>query len=89
MTTTADDRSPAATGGSVADVIERLIGEFEDRLALHVIARAALGCRRDLDCSPTAALPELLERLARRRLLDVAAGAGPAGAVHVPGARPA
>lgn len=54
----------------VADVTERLMAEFEDRLELSLIARVVLGCRRDLACSPAAALPELIERLARQRLLD-------------------
>lgn len=64
---------PHGTGGrSVADIVEHLMDEFGHRLELHVIARVVLGCRADLDCSPAAALPELIERLARQRLLDTA-----------------
>jgi hypothetical protein len=54
----------------VIDVTERLMAEFEDRLHLDVITGIVHDCRRDLDASPAAALPELVERLARQRLLD-------------------
>lgn len=55
----------------VVDVTEQLMAEFEDRLGLEVISRVVNGCRRDLDCISALALPEMLERLARQRLLDV------------------
>lgn len=55
---------------TVADVIEQLGAEFEDRFALDEISGVVRRCRTDLDCSPAAALPELVERLARQRLLD-------------------
>lgn len=54
----------------VIDVTERLMAEFEDRLELNVISRVVSGCRRDLEGTPNGPLPELLERLARQRLLD-------------------
>lgn len=54
----------------VIDVTERLMAEFEDRLGLNVITGVVNRCRRDLDGTPTGPLPELLERLARQRLLD-------------------
>lgn len=54
----------------VADVVERLMAEFQGRLGLARVAQTVLGCRRDLTGTPTAALPELIERLARQRLLD-------------------
>jgi hypothetical protein len=56
----------------VIDVTERLMAEFEDRLDLSVISRVVSGCRRDLEGTPAGPMPELLERLARQRLLDVA-----------------
>ena len=62
----------AAGGRTVADVIERLMAEFEHRLDLDFISRVVLACRSDLAGSPTAALPELVERLAHQRLLDTA-----------------
>lgn len=55
---------------TVVDVVERLMGEFEDRLNLRQISRVVLGCRADLAGCPPGALPELVERLAHQRLLD-------------------
>ena len=55
-----------------ADVCERLMAEFGSDLQLSVITRVALQAKRDLSCSPTGALPELVERLARQRLLVIA-----------------
>lgn len=55
----------------VVDVTERLMAEFESRLDLAVITKVVGGCRRDLDASPVGALPELVERLARQRLLEM------------------
>ena len=57
----------------VVDVTERLMAEFEDRLGLQIISGVVNSCRRDLQGTPTGPMPELLERLARQRLLDVAA----------------
>jgi len=54
----------------LADVTERLMAEFEHQIELSVITRVVLQCRRDLDTPAIQALPELLERLARQRLLD-------------------
>ena len=54
----------------LADVTERLMAEFEHQIELSVITRVVLQCRRDLDTPAIHALPELLERLARQRLLD-------------------
>ncbi len=55
----------------VIDVTERLMAEFEDRLGLQVISGVVNACRRDLQGTPSGPLPELLERLARQRLLDL------------------
>lgn len=56
---------------NVADVTERLLAEFEGQLDLGVVSRVVLETRRQLDCSPQGALPELVERAARQRLLDL------------------
>jgi len=53
----------------VVDVTERLMAEFEDRLGLDLISRIVTVCRRDLANKPEGDLPELVERLARQRLL--------------------
>lgn len=55
----------------VVDVTERLMAEFEHRLGLDEISRVVTGCRHDLEGTPAGALPELVERLARQRLLDL------------------
>jgi len=51
-----------------ADVIERLFREFDGAIALPVIVEVTHECRQQLSGSPAAAMPELLERLARQRL---------------------
>ena len=55
----------------VIDVTERLMAEFEDRLGLERITAVVNGCRRDLGAIPETALPELVERLARQRLVEL------------------
>lgn len=73
---------------NVVDVTERLMAEFEDRLGLKHITDVVRTCRRDLDGMPTGALPELVERLARQRLLDLingdAAEPQPDRVIHLP-----
>ncbi len=61
---------PAAVAGgyTYADVIERLFGEFEDRISLTVIVEGVRECREQLSCVPESAMPEMLERLTRQRL---------------------
>jgi len=56
---------------SCCDVTERLFAEFERAHPLPVITEVVRQCRQDLHGAPTAALPELLERLARQRLSDL------------------
>lgn len=68
---------------SVVDVTERLMAEFEHRLSLGQITEVVRGCRRDLDAGAAGASPELVERLARQRLLDLAATAPPASPPRV------
>lgn len=53
----------------VVDVTERLMAEFDGRLGPDLVARTVLGCREDLQGYGEAALPELVERCARQRLL--------------------
>lgn len=55
---------------TLADITERLMAEFEARHSLIDIVAVVAGCRRDLQGSPASAQPELVERLARQRLLD-------------------
>lgn len=56
----------------VVDVTERLMAEFEDRLALNVISQVVNRSRRDLEGTALGSLPEQVERLARQRLLEAA-----------------
>jgi hypothetical protein len=53
-----------------ADLVERLFAEFDDRYELPHIVEVVRQCREQLCCAPEAALPELIERLARQRLVD-------------------
>jgi hypothetical protein len=63
---------------SVVAAVARLTAEFGSRPA--AIEPLVVACRRDLTGAPPGALPELVERLARQRLLgsdgarDVAPG---------------
>jgi hypothetical protein len=54
------------------DVTRRLFTEFGAELPMQLIAATVRQCRRDLDGdgAPHPALPELVERLARQRLVD-------------------
>jgi hypothetical protein len=61
---------PSASEPMIAATIERLAPEFAGRLSSGIIATVVRHCRRDLDIGLPAALPELLERLARQRLID-------------------
>ncbi|MFC5994989.1 three-helix bundle dimerization domain-containing protein [Pseudonocardia hispaniensis] len=56
---------------AVQGAIERLASEFSRRAGLTTVSDVVCGCRRDLDTSPVHALPELVERLARQRLLQL------------------
>lgn len=73
-------------GESFCDVTERLFGEFERVHRLPVIALVVGQCRVDLEGAPSGALPELVERLARQRLTDLAPSAA-AGGPSRPGLR--
>lgn len=67
---------PTAGEDAVADVIEHLLCEFEDKLDSEVIFRVVLGCRAELTSCPHSALPERMRRLAQRRLSAAAPAAG-------------
>ncbi len=71
--------SPAPPGvdPAVADVTERLMAEFEDRLDLATISRVVSAARHDLRTVPPGSVPEMVERLARQRLLDQTVGHAP------------
>jgi len=57
----------------LADVVDRLFADFETQLALPVVLGVVWRCHRELDIVAGPALPELVERLARQRLHDLAA----------------
>jgi hypothetical protein len=60
-------RTPA-TCESIADIAERLMGEFDDRLDLDVISRTVLDCRDGLAGHPSGSSLELIEQLSRQLL---------------------
>ncbi|MHC1557850.1 hypothetical protein ACR9E3_02780 [Actinomycetospora sp. C-140] len=63
-------RSHAGTDGeTVASTVRRLVSEFPGR-SRALVATTVVRCRGDLDGVPPGAVPELLERLARQRLLE-------------------
>jgi hypothetical protein len=63
-----DDEGAVMPAVHYADVVEQLFLEYEVLLPLHTITAVAHQCARDLAGSPTAAMPELIGRLARSRL---------------------
>lgn len=61
--------------GSVADVTEALLQEYEGRLDLWVVSRAVLdACRESASVGLASPPPVLVEALARRRLRSLLAG---------------
>ena len=54
----------------IADAVERLEREFAGAVHRPAIAEVVRRSRQDLDGPHPAALPELVERLARQRLLQ-------------------
>jgi hypothetical protein len=71
--TSAPVPAPSVEFDAVMPAIARLAREFAGQLSPRVVARVVRGCRADLSGVPAGAVPELLERLARQRLLDVVA----------------
>ena len=57
-------------GGSMVEVTDRLMVEFEPAVPLAEITRVVREAERDLAGAPPGAMPELVERCARQRLLD-------------------
>jgi hypothetical protein len=49
-------------------IVERLCAEFEETATVSTVIAMIESCRAELDVPSTAALPELVERLARQRL---------------------
>lgn len=65
------DRNGAGVGGEAGVLTEaarRLNREFHGSVSSRVIRAVVVDSRAELDCPFTAALPELVERLARERL---------------------
>jgi hypothetical protein len=62
--------APARTDPVVAAVISRLTREFGEHAGPLTVVRVVVQARHDLDEPHPLALPELLERLARQRLLE-------------------
>jgi PAS domain-containing protein len=56
--------------GPIADVTLRLFAEFGARVPLASLIDTVRECCRELDAIPDTALPELVERLARQRLIE-------------------
>ena len=72
---------------SVAQTVERLDREFCGSVHRNVIVTVVRRSRRELDSPSAGALPELLERLARQRLL-LATAPRWGCAAHPAGGRP-
>jgi hypothetical protein len=54
---------------AVTQAISRLTSEFAGYVRPTTVGHVVLDCRRELQGAPVRALPELVERLARQRLL--------------------
>lgn len=66
---------------SLDTTVDRLCREFGGRFPRPVIARTVRSCLVDLAGSPLGALPELVERSARQRLLSTLAGGAREGSI--------
>jgi len=62
---------PTVVSGQLADVVERLYSEYGCCLPRSAVTRVFDGCVSDIQATPTEALPELTERLARHRLAEI------------------
>jgi hypothetical protein len=60
---------PVRHDPAVAGAIARLTIELHGVVRPAVVRRMVVGCRHELAGVPTGAMPELLERLARHRLV--------------------
>jgi len=54
----------------LVDVTVRVYADFADHATLAEVLTVVRQCRTDLDTPSVAAVPELVERLARQRLAD-------------------
>ena len=54
----------------LVDVTVRVYADFADHATLAEVLTVVRQCRTDLDTPSAAALPEMVERLARQRLAD-------------------
>jgi hypothetical protein len=70
---------------TLAGAIARLSAEFAGDVPPPIISRVVVRSRRDLSGVPDPALPELVERLARQRLLQSAGTRTRRPAGSVPG----
>ncbi|MCW0216271.1 MAG: hypothetical protein OJJ54_23215 [Pseudonocardia sp.] len=64
-----DSETAVVETAVVAGAVTRLTAEFAGERTLSTVRGAVQSSRRDLSGVPAGALPELLERLARQRLL--------------------
>ena len=71
--------------GFVGDTISRLVFEFGDRIDTDTVASIVIGAYRDLQGNAHQALPELVERSARQRILDRSATARPSAGTRMVG----
>jgi hypothetical protein len=74
----------------LVEAAARVYAEFADRLTLAEVLATVARARTDLDTPSAAALPELVERLARQRLADHLAPrvTGNGATAEQPGAEP-
>ncbi|BBG00986.1 MULTISPECIES: hypothetical protein [Pseudonocardia] len=63
-------RDSSVRDSSVRDAVDRLTVEFAGHLPASLVEHVVRGSRDDLDSVPTLALPEMVERLARQRLIE-------------------
>ena len=61
----------------LVDVAVRVYADFAEHATLAEVLAVVARARNDLDTPTAAALPELVERLARQRLTDRLAGPAP------------
>jgi hypothetical protein len=59
--------------GPLAQVTERLYADFHTHATLRQVIAVVRRCANELDTPSQEAVPELVERLARQRLTDLAA----------------
>lgn len=60
----------------------RVYGDFAEQVTLAEVLAVVARCRTDLDTPSVAALPEMVERLARQRLADHLALRAPGNGAH-------